>query len=114
VRKTLAALAALAVLSGCVSLAPDEDVPAGIEAALQAYAVAEGKEMKGTWLQLLGPTATQRGTFRQRARLADGKVVESNGTFEAEWERQADGSWLLSRMTANPPPMEIPRAGETP
>ena len=30
------------------------------------------------------------------------------GTFEAEWERQPDGSWLILRMTTNPPPFTPP------
>ena len=71
-------------------------------------------ELKGISLQLVGPSALQTGTFRQKARLADGKVVESKGTFEAEWERQADGSWRIARMTTNPPPFEPTHAGEVP
>jgi uncharacterized protein (TIGR02246 family) len=74
----------------------------------------EEQEMKGVSLQIVGPSALQTGTFRQRVRLADGKVVDSKGTFEAEWARQPDGSWLISRMTTNPPPLEVPRVGEIP
>jgi uncharacterized protein (TIGR02246 family) len=72
----------------------------------------EENEMTGVTLNLLGPGATQGGTFRQKARLADGKTVETKGTFEAEWERQADGSWLMSRMTTNPPPFVFPKMGD--
>lgn len=155
----LAALTALAVLSGCGSLAEQDDSPARIEAALQAYAASalamdvdrlaasftedgqlqdrDGEpvrgreairthlrslagvkvlenEIRGSWLQLVGPSALQTGTFRQKSRLADGKVVESTGTFEAEWERQPDRSWLIARMTTNPPPFEPTTAGEVP
>lgn len=158
-KRALAAFAALAALSGCGSLAMQENAPARIEAALKAYAASllamdadriaasftpdgelqdpgreplkgpdairvhlksftgvtvEENELKGVSLQIVGPSALQTGTFRQKVRLSDGKVVESKGTFEAEWERQADGSWLLSRMTTNPPPLEAPHVGEIP
>jgi len=113
-RKFLAALAAAAALSGCGSFAQQEDAPARIEAALLAWAKTEGKEMKGGSLQILGPSALQSGTFKQKVRLPDGKVVESQGTFEAEWDRQPDGSWLVSRMTINPPPFTPTDAGSVP
>jgi ketosteroid isomerase-like protein len=113
-KETLASLAILAVLSGCTSFAGQDDAPARIEAALQAYAKIEGKEMKGGSLQIFGPSATQYGTFRQTSRLPDGKVLESRGTFEAEWERQPDGSWLVARMTLNPPPFTPTDAGSVP
>ena len=71
-------------------------------------------EMKGNSLQIVGPGALQAGTFRQKVRLADGKVVETKGTFEAEWDRMVDGSWKLSRMATNPPPFEPVKEGETP
>jgi ketosteroid isomerase-like protein len=113
-KRTLAALAALAVLSGCGSFAQQDDAPARIEAALRAWGKTEGKEMKGGSLQILGPSALQSGTFKQNVRLPDGKVVESQGTFEAEWDRQPDGSWLVSRMTINPPPFTPTDAGAVP
>ncbi len=82
-------------------------------ASLSGVTVEEN-ELKSVSLQVVGPGALQTGTFRQRARLADGKVVETKGTFEAEWERQRDGSWRLARMTTNPPPLEFVRTGEVP
>lgn len=85
-----------------------DDAPARVEAALRAHAQAEGREMQGVSLQIVGPSALQTGTFRQKTRLADGSLVETKGTFEAEWERRADGSWRLGRMTMNPPPIEGP------
>ncbi len=158
-RWTPAALAALVALSGCGSLAMQDDAPARIQAALSAYSArvlamdadgiaatftpdgelqnpgrdpikgpdairtflksftgvtVEENEIRGVFLQIVGAGALQTGTFRQKARLADGTVVDSKGTFEAEWERQADGSWLLARMTTNPPPLEVPHVGEIP
>jgi ketosteroid isomerase-like protein len=158
-RKTLAALAALAALSGCGSLAIEDNAPARIEAALQAFSrytlameadrvaaaftaegeIQEGDQppvkapeairatftaragarveesvFKGTSLQVLGPSALQGGTFRQKTRLSDGKVVETKGSFEAEWERQSDGSWLIARLTMNPLPFTPTDAGLVP
>jgi ketosteroid isomerase-like protein len=112
--RILAVLAAAAALSGCGSFAQQDDAPARIEAALQAWAKTEGKEMKGGALQILGPSALQNGTFKQKVRLPDGKIVESQGTFEAEWDRQPDGTWLVSRMTINPPPFTPTDAGSVP
>ena len=157
--KALAALALGAALAGCGSLGLQEDAPARIEAALEAYSAGlramdadraaawftadgelqhpgrdpikgpdairaflksfegvtvEENELKSVTLQIVGLGALQTGTFRQRVRLASGKVVETKGTFEAEWERQADGSWLIARMATNPPPLKAPDVGETP
>ncbi len=90
--------------------------PDAIRAFLRSFTgvTVEEQEFKVSALQVVGPDALQRGTFRQKARLADGKTVESKGTFEAEWERQPNGTWLLARMTTNPPPFEPTKAGEVP
>ena len=154
-KRTLAALAALAALSGCGSLAIEDDAPARIEAALQAYsrsllardadraaaaftpdaelqkpggewlktpeeirdffkeflgAKAFDAEMKSVSLQIVGPSALQTGTFRFRSARPE-MTVAAEGTFEAEWERQPDGSWLILRMTTNPPPFTPPEPG---
>jgi len=113
-RKILAALVAAAALSGCGSVSEQDDAPARIEAALQAYARTEGKEMQGGALQIFGPSALQNGTFKRKTRLPDGTVVETQGTFEAEWDRQPDGSWLVARITINPPPFTPTDAGSVP
>lgn len=104
----LSALAVLTFLAGCASFSVQEDAPARIEAALKSYATAEKKEMRSVFIQIVGTGALQTGTFRRETRVADGTVSFSQGTFEAEWERQADGSWTLVRMTLNPPPLEGP------
>ena len=154
-KRLLAALAAVAALTGCGSLGMQEDAPARIEAALQAYARSlraqdadraaaaftpdaelqkpgaewlktpeeirkffkeflEGKafeaEMKGVSLQIVGPSALQTGTYRFRGVQPEMRVT-LEGTFEAEWERQPDGSWLILRMTTNPPPFTPPVPG---
>jgi ketosteroid isomerase-like protein len=40
----------------------------------------------------------QKGTFRQRVRTPQGQVVETSGTFTAEWEIE-DFVWHIKRMT---------------
>ncbi len=106
--RTPAALAVLLLLTGCGSFAIQDDAPARIEAALKTYAAAEKKEMRSAFIQVIGTGALQTGTFRQETRLADGTVVDSKGTFEAEWERQADGSWTLVKVALNAPPLGGP------
>jgi uncharacterized protein (TIGR02246 family) len=49
-----------------------------------------------------GNTATQVGTFWQRVRIPDGKVIEVRGRFDAEWGRDASGAWFLRRMGTGP------------
>jgi len=52
---------------------------------------------------ILGSTAKQNGTYRQRATVA-GETVDVRGRFTADWVRQSDGRWLLRRMTTEPAP----------
>ncbi len=112
----------LGALGGCGSLAIQEDAAARIDAALQAHArtlraadpALESVELKGVSLQLVGPSALQAGTYRERARRPDGTVAETAGTFEAEWDRQPDGTWSLAKFTKNPPPYEYTKEGEVP
>ena len=52
---------------------------------------------------VLGDTAKQNGTYRQRAVVA-GEAVEVSGRFTADWVRQPDGGWLLKRMATEPDP----------
>lgn len=54
-------------------------------------------------IAVLGTTAKQTGTYRQRATVG-GETVEVRGRFTADWVRQADGRWLLSRMATEPAP----------
>lgn len=76
-------------------------------ASLAGTTVLE-QEVKGPLVQVVGPSALQRGDFRRKERLADGQVVETKGRFEAEWVRLTDGSWRLARITGDPPPVMIP------
>jgi uncharacterized protein (TIGR02246 family) len=51
---------------------------------------------------LRGTIATQRGSYRQRVVTPDGLTVDIEGSFRAEWQRQADGRWLLHSMRTAP------------
>lgn len=52
---------------------------------------------------VLGDTAKQNGTYRQRATVG-GETVEVRGRFTADWVKQRDGRWLLKRMATEPAP----------
>lgn len=45
-----------------------------------------------------GPNLSQVGEFRQSLRLANGKVVNIDGRFEATWVQGGNGEWLIQRM----------------
>ena len=42
------------------------------------------------------------GTYHQRVRVPDGKVVEVGGTYSSEWLRDSDGVWRIQRMETAP------------
>jgi ketosteroid isomerase-like protein len=44
---------------------------------------------------------TQKGTFHQRVRAPEGRIVEASGTFTAEWVLE-DFVWHIRRMTTAP------------
>ncbi len=113
---------ALAALAACGSFGIQEDAAARIDAALQAHArtmaasdpALESVELRGVGLQLIGAGALQSGTYRETKRRPDGTSAETNGTFEAEWERRPDGSWWMVRFTKDPPAYAHTREGEMP
>jgi uncharacterized protein (TIGR02246 family) len=45
-----------------------------------------------------GTLGLQSGTFDQSFSAPNGLVQKVTGTFDASWERQSDGRWLLARM----------------
>ena len=73
---------------------------AAILAHLCSFAAfhVESNELTSDAVALDGPVAHQRGTYHQRVRLPDGEVVETRGTFEAEWRFDADGVRRIARM----------------
>ncbi len=50
-----------------------------------------------------GNLATQDGVYSQRIISPQHESMISRGVFEIEWSRQADGSWLISRLHTDPP-----------
>lgn len=59
-------------------------------------------EMTTMYISYLGPAVQQSGVFKQSVRLANGKIVHSEGRFEATWVRGPGGEWWISRMVARP------------
>jgi len=53
-----------------------------------------------TSAQVDGDTMTISGTFEQQyTMLSNKKTGSASGNFTAEWVRQADGQWLLRKMS---------------
>jgi ketosteroid isomerase-like protein len=79
----------------------------GREAIRRALADAGGvrvlaNDMKTAYMSYAGPAVLQTGDFKQTVRLADGKVVEASGRFEATWVRAPNGEWWIRRMVTRP------------
>ncbi len=49
-----------------------------------------------------GRTATQSGSFYQRVRRPDSKILEASGQFQADWECNKTGQWQIQRMSTKP------------
>ncbi len=45
-----------------------------------------------------GSSAVQNGVYSQRIASAQASPTLAKGVFEAQWSRQQDGSWLISRL----------------
>jgi ketosteroid isomerase-like protein len=75
-----------------------------IRALLQSQAGFKvvGYELRTTATRVQGPIAIQNGFYGQRtiSPQHESKVVQ--GVFEVEWSRQADGTWLISRLHTDP------------
>ena len=84
---------------------PAQRGPAGIRAFLSDFKEVhvEANDYVTESVFVLGSTAKQTGTYRQRATVG-GETVEVRGRFTAEWVRQTDGRWLLGRMATEPAP----------
>ena len=84
---------------------PPNRGPANIRTFLSAFkdVHVEANDHVTESVFVLGNTAKQTGTYRQRATVG-GETVEVRGRFTADWVRQADGRWLLSRMATEPAP----------
>jgi uncharacterized protein (TIGR02246 family) len=57
----------------------------------------EAYELDASSTRLEGDTATQKGSYHQKALTPQGRTMEVKGRFEARWSRQG-GDWRLSRM----------------
>ncbi|UCF38692.1 MAG: DUF4440 domain-containing protein [Acidobacteriota bacterium] len=66
-------------------------------------------ELTSDEVVVMGDLAYRRGSFTITLKLPDGTSSTDIGKFIEIWERQTDGSWLLSRDIYNsdaPPPEE--------
>jgi len=72
-----------------------------IAAALKAqFALAQPVEFElhAASTSVQTGSATQRGSYRQTLHAADGAAIKEEGSFDAQWQHQPDGRWLLRRM----------------
>ena len=89
--------------------------PADIVQAWSVFFEADGPSIKWRpqFVEVLedGDLALTRGPFRVRATDEDGNDVESWGTFNSVWRRQADGSWKVvfdaGSLAAEPPADDV-------
>lgn len=78
--------------------------PTAIEAFLRqfdAYHVMNEMMLPRTTV-VDGDRATQTGTYRQRVRDPDGKVLDVSGNFTLDWVRDASGVWRIQRAATSP------------
>jgi ketosteroid isomerase-like protein len=55
-------------------------------------------ELNATSTHVDGSLARQTGSFHRRFVSPLGAIDDAKGSFEAQWARQAGGSWLLTRL----------------
>jgi len=85
-------------------LSPGEAAPLRGRSAIQAFLMMpEGArlseyELKAAATDVDGDRATQKGSYRQKTVMPQGRTVEAKGHFDAVWARQAGGRWLLARL----------------
>jgi ketosteroid isomerase-like protein len=49
-----------------------------------------------------GDTAEQVGTYHQKVRAPNGKVFETSGRLEIEWQHTGPGEWLIVQLETFP------------
>ncbi len=74
--------------------------PAAIQAYLQSF---EGLSIQAYVLKpgstsTSGDSASQRGSYSQTVQTVAGESLSAQGEFEADWQRQPGGRWLLRRL----------------
>ncbi len=106
-RQDAAALSELFAPDGSLGHAGQAPIvgPAAIRAFLESFASYKvvAHAMPVTSVSVEGNHVTQVGTYSQTVRTPDGRTIQVNGIFVAEWERQSDGRWLIRRMRTAPP-----------
>lgn len=68
----------------------------------QAAFKTVGYELRPVATRVLGSVAIQNGIFSRRSISPQHESTIMKGVFEVQWARQADGSWLISRLHTDP------------
>lgn len=85
-------------------LAVDEHAPVLGRDAIRAFLQSRGDdqiveyELTPSTTTVSGANGSQRGTYRQKLRTPAGQETTVQGSFEAQWVRQANGPWLIRRL----------------
>ncbi|HEX4454074.1 MAG TPA: nuclear transport factor 2 family protein [Kofleriaceae bacterium] len=99
--------ATVALLAPSASISHADQPPvigaAAIAAFLRTFAGyhVTDYQMTGVSTRVNGDAAEQHGHYHQAVTTPDGKPVEVNGVFEADW-RKHDGHWRIERMHTAP------------
>ncbi len=56
------------------------------------------EQVKAETTTVRADSARQVGTWRQRVKLPDGKVVDVHGRFETRWMRDTADEWMIKSM----------------
>ncbi len=77
---------------------------AQIRAQIQAQAAFKvvAYELQVAVTRVQGSVAIQNGVYGQRIVSPQHESIDSKGVFEVQWTRQADGTWLISRLHTDP------------
>ena len=65
--------------------------------SFKGYKVIE-YELEASSTSATGTKGKQEGTYHQKIVSPEGKAIEAGGSFQAEWNQQPGGAWLIHRL----------------
>ncbi|HKO17185.1 MAG TPA: nuclear transport factor 2 family protein [Gemmatimonadaceae bacterium] len=74
----------------------------GFLAPMADSTVVTAAEMHADSTEIFGSLADQFGHYRQTTGPKGGVPHEYHGRYQARWQRGADGSWRIARLTMQP------------
>lgn len=98
----------IAAFADDAELSQGNDPPLRGRAQIQAQILSQAAfkivayEIGTAVTRVQGNVAIQNGVYSQRIISPQHQSTLSKGVFEVEWSRQADGTWLISRLHTDP------------